>query len=347
MLVCRNRADDRRTKLRDETSFVTGGNIIRDPRIEAALNSNPNIAWEYVDSLGIHNIDEKKSFTNQARIIQQVDRELVTQYQNAWRAGDRFPAITVYEDRPGTYVTVDGNHRYAMYMQEKVATTDAYVVTTENPLERIALTFELNTLNGRPTSEEDRAAQAVSLVNQGFARGVIANRLHVSIKFVEESVHDYTGMERSRRLGVTSPWSKIQAKGVRTRLVSTLPMDKVFALAVTYCGRFNPKVRDLVSILAEVSKLPSEGEQVTYIKNLTTAATKAAEDAKKDTSGRRHHAGPPPNVLFDAHLSYFLSKKVDFTTVFNAMTSEERETEAKKIATVVNRLTDLAEILNA
>lgn len=312
------------------------GNV-QDPRIEASLNANPNLAWEYIHAIGIHQVDEQKSFNNQARIQEPLDKALVVQYQQAVRAGDRFPALTLYEDSPGKYVLVDGNHRYAAYKAEKITTFDAYLVVADDPSERTALTFELNTLNGRPTSDEDRAHQAVTLVHQGFARSAVALRLHVTQKFVDDSVADYQGLERARLVGVGNTYTAIPSKFQRTRLYHGFAMDKAFALAVQFVAKFPMLNKEVTAFIEQVQAYGNETDQLAYIRSRHAGAVKAAEIARKAKKTRRRSGGGAAiHVLFNAHLAYFES--IDEDAMILGMTSEERESLGKRIDTVLPRL---------
>lgn len=309
---------------------------MRSPQVEQALYNHPNLVWEYREEVQLSSIDRKKSHQNQARISEPLIPAIVNAYADAAKNGAEFPAIVCYEDSNDTFVNMDGNHRVEALLKAKRETTDAYVVLTEDPLERILLTYELNTINGIPTSEKDRLNQTVNLYHQGFTVADISKHLNISVKRVHEGISDYNGQVRARGLSVQNSWSKIEARSTRVQLQQALTLDKVFSLAVQYVANFGLTTADTKKLIASVKELSSEVDQLNLIRGAIALAEKERDSHKR---GQPLHL--PVNQL-KIHLAYW--NKTNPVAIIQAMTADERQSVRPQ---VIQAITQLEKVISA
>lgn len=299
---------------------------MRSPLVEKVLEENPDILWEYRESVPLTTVDQKRSFENQARVGSPINDELVQQYTRALKNGDEFPALVGYED--GTsIINIDGNHRYASLIQVKRPTTDYYIVHTNNEIQRTALTFEFNTFNGRPQTDADRSAQAVTLVALGFDIKQVMERMHLSRSQVFDSLAEDAGRTRALHNGVKMAWDKIDARTARVKL-QTIKLDKPFALAIQYVAKYQLPLSRVNELVKTVKALPSEEEQLAVLK----AEISRSEENAKHKRGRLREPAP----AFDAMLSHFL--KIDTKVAINSMTAEERSKTKAKLLLASERI---------
>lgn len=307
---------------------------MRSPLVEKVLTANPEIIWEYRESVPLSTIDAKRSYENQARVGSPLDDELVAQYARAAKSGDEFPAFVVYEDG-NSLVNIDGNHRYAAFSQIKRPTHDAYVVMTNNEIQRTALTFEFNTYNGRPQSDADRAAQVVTLIALGFDHAQVMERMHLSKSRVIDALAEDAGRTRALHNGVKMAWDKIEARGSRVRLQS-LKLDQPFTLAVQFVAKYQLPYSRVADLVKTVKALPSEEEQLQVLKS----AISREEEKSKHKRGRFREPAP----AFDALLSHFL--KVDPKVAINSMTVDEKAKTRAKLLLVAESVDKTLTLIN-
>lgn len=299
---------------------------MRDLLVEQILNSNDEIAWEYRENVPLSQVDEKRSLTNQARVGLPLNESLVQQYARSRKEGSDFPAIVAYEDG-NKLINIDGNHRYASALKAKKMTHDFYIVLTNDPLQRQVLTFELNTYNGVPQSDADRAAQVVTLQRLGLDIPQIMTRMHLARTQVTDALNEHEGRVRAQSLGVKMAWDKIEARTSRVRLQG-LKLDKVFTLAVQYCSRFQLSGARVAEFVRNVRDLPSEDSQLSYIRNEISAA----EEKAKHRKGRFREIVP----AFDAVLSHLM--KIDGEEAVRSMTMEEKLRAKEKLSSAIEQM---------
>lgn len=307
---------------------------MRNLLIEQVLDSNPDIAWEYRESVPLSTVDRKRSLDNQARVGAPIDPELVNQYVRATKQGDEFPALVAYEDGK-SLVNIDGNHRYEAFVLAKKPTHDFYIVLTNNEVQRTALTFEFNTYNGRPQSDATRSAQVVTLKALGFDNTQIAARLHLSKNQVQDSILEDAGRTRALHNGVKMAWDKIESRQSRIRIAS-LPLDKVFALAVQYASKYGLPHYRVSDLVRQVKENTSEETQLQFIRSEIASA----EEKAKHKSGRFREPAP----LFDAVLSHLM--KIDTENVVRSMTNEEKKQAREKLNLVAEKIDKTLSLLD-
>lgn len=323
---------------------------MEDLAVRNLLTNRSDLDFEYKPSVRLDQINVNKSLKNQAR-LEAKDKKLIAQYSAAIQEGAVFPAVVLWEDTDGTYVHIDGIHRHFSYQDAGKTTTDAYIVLTDDPLVRLALTYELNTLNGRPTSEDERAYQAVHLVSTGVSRKDVAHILNVSSRLVEQAMHDYQGTERARRLGVKSAWGNIDKRPTRAKLQAGIADDKVFAESLQYWNRYGKHLRqsDVPAFVAHIKGLGSEEDRLGFIKLEAKRMDAYIEREKKNRSQkattRRGPKDSNPRALLNAHLWYIGG--VHPAPIIKVMLPEEREalTQAVQAAkrTIAEIETELVE----
>jgi len=301
---------------------------MRDPKLESHLN-DLGIPYQYLESVPLSRVNLKRSQENQARIAEKpLDADLVRQYRDAMKAGAKFPAAVVYED--GTeYIGVDGNHRFAAFDAAKVKTVDLYEVLT-TPEDRVLLTYSLNTLNGRPQSEEDRDAHAVTLIHRGLTREVVAHTLNIPVRRVDEAVLLHKTHLRANQLGVKSPWSRIKVKHVRLELSrGEFADDSVFTEVVLLTEKYDLSRDQLRAIRRAIDAAPSEQARLSVLRLERKNLEAAKNAALGKRVGRKNSRG-----MYSAHLEYIIQHGTEnLQEIWRSLTATERaEVRARLVA---------------
>jgi len=153
---------------------------MQDPRIERWL-TNEAVSWEYVPAVAIAEIDIEASKRNQARVNAPIVDDLVERYTLALIDGNEFPAVIGYRNDAGRVVLLDGNQRCAAAIDAERSMLDVYVCSGLDDMQRTALCWSANGLNGDPGSQLDHILLAKTFHQRypGIPRNEVARRFHI------------------------------------------------------------------------------------------------------------------------------------------------------------------------
>lgn len=313
---------------------------MRNPSLESHLNAL-GIVWQYHDSVPLSKFAIDKGQQNQARVNENaIDHELMRQYKDAKKRGDQFPAVVAYDDGE-KYVAVDGNHRLAADNANNAKTVDLYEILAD-PEDRLLLTYTLNTMNGRPQSEDDRDRHAVNLLQRGVEKDVIAATLHIPRRRIDEAVILSDAQIRANRLGRKSAWAKIPNKTTKLEIARGFSDDSVFAKAVHVAAKYELG-RDTARALrhsVEVGK--SEQERL----DILTSEERALEKAKKAAEGRRVNDRKNPRAMANAHMEYIIQHlQNNISEIWMNLTLEEKNEIRERIRLSMKTLRTVEEIV--
>lgn len=183
---------------------------------------------EFVEQFPLNEIDMQHSLKNQARLVEPIQEELVTQYAADMGNGDEFPPIVLWKNRDA-HIIVSGIHRTLAALSAQV-NLDAFVLTTDDRRAVSVLTYEANSTHGRATTENERVQQALFLVDGGLSQSEAARLLHVSQKMISRYVQIRRGRERLKAVGFRRPDRLTDSSVFR---LESLRSDEVLKLAAT------------------------------------------------------------------------------------------------------------------
>jgi len=310
---------------------------MRNPMIESHLNEL-GIEWQYHESVSTARINYKKSLENQARIEEALNVELVRQYRDSMKSGSKFPAAVVYQDGPD-YIGIDGNHRFEGFAQAKIKTIDLYEVKA-TPEDRMLLTYSLNTLNGRPQSEDDRDAHAVTLIHRGLKREVVSQTLNIPMRRVDEAIAIDKAHLRANQLGMKTPWSKIASKHARLELARgpEFQDDSVLTEMILLTAKYRLGRKEIRAIRDKVGLASSESARLSVLqderKTLETAAAVAAGGNAKRL-GNKNERG-----MMNAHAEYIIKHNTEgLKHIFPGLTVNEISELRARFVAVLEEVT--------
>lgn len=240
---------------------------MRNPVYEQALNSQ-KVPWEYLERLELAAIDRTRSLTNQARLEQAVDTDLVAQYRKRYGAGDQFPPLVVYRTNRGRYVLLDGNHRFTACLPitdwKGIKFHDAYLVDSKDEivLNRIAWGFN-NHVNGRRLTYEESLQHAVTFVRKyAWTCQAAATEFSVPHKAVMKLAHIEECKDKLNQQNV----KRLPSDNVVDRLSTLVNLgDDVFAAAATTAANTGATAPDIDALLKKVKRAKTHAEKLATI----------------------------------------------------------------------------------
>lgn len=313
---------------------------MRNPSLENHLNAL-GIVWQYHDSVPLTKFSIEKGQKNQARVNENpIDSDLMRQYKDAKKRGDQFPAVVAYDDGE-RYVAVDGNHRLAADAALNTRTVDMYEVLAD-PEDRLLLTYTLNTMNGRPQSEDDRDQHAVNLLHRGVDKDVIAATLRIPRRRIDEAVILSDAGIRANRLGRKSAWSKIPTKTAKMELARGFSDDSVFAKAVYVAAKYQLGRDTARALRHSVDVGKSEQERL----DILTNEERSLEKAKKAAEGRRVNDSKNPRAMANAHMEYIIKHlQSNVSEIWMNLTIEEKNEIRERVRLSMKTLRTVEDII--
>lgn len=204
----------------------------RRPDIEDDLTNKYNVDYLYMSDIDTDEFDIDKSLANQAR-FEPLDPKTVELYKAGVERGDHFPAVLAYRPGRATHpklVIIDGNHRLAAHHEAK-RPINVYEVDRLTKAQTIVLmTYTFNTKHGRPTSEDERVAQALYLIDNGSSHENAAAVLGIPMRVLKRAVYGAQSDRRAAENDVDLREWEALPKSVRGR-VFNVSTDEGFAAA--------------------------------------------------------------------------------------------------------------------
>lgn len=307
----------------------------RRPEIERLLDDYL-VKWEFVEALPLADIDEKRSFANQARVDQPIQSDLVETYVEAKKNGDVFPAIVVHRDGR-KLVNVDGNHRYAADKKVGNTTVPAYVIEAKAETVRILMTL-LNVIHGRALSDQEKLWHAFFLIDSGTPQEKAARVLHLPLTRLRSAWALETANRRSRDVGLNrKAWSELN-QSTRVRL-SSLSTDAAFRDLFDLTVKATLKGDEVSRMVTELNRIRSEEEQLKFI----AAEAAAIRDRVQASAGGKIKRQQSPKHALRMHLAAVSNIKMD--TIPGLVNDEEGAQIAEICLAAADALTRLADNL--
>lgn len=238
------------------TTDTTAGDALRDPTIEAWLDEN-HVTWTFDPELDLNRIDGPASVSNQAR-LEPIDPEVVDRYAAAIAAGDQMPPLLIHERprtrKPAQLVILGGNHRNAALAANKRTSHPAYLVRCE-PEAATLLMYEDNRRHGLAPSDEERIAQAVHLMDQGYSMEAAAKAVGIGAGKVQRAKGAVTADRRAAAAGIDG-FTHLP-KTARWRLGS-VRSDPAFVEAAKLAVASRMQVNDVYDLVTKVNETRSD-----------------------------------------------------------------------------------------
>lgn len=235
---------------------------LEDPRLTKVLNDH-GAAYK-AEHIKIAQIDKEKSLHNQARIGEVLNDETVLMYGCAMEGGAVFPPIIVYPDgnKPVKYIVIDGNHRVGAAEASDKDTIDALIVTNGSPTMIQTLTYELNTLNGLPTTMKERIQQALHMVSTGATMREAARALSIPENRLQNAVHQQEADMRLYKIRRSAPGEL--APSTR-RTLGRIRSDRVLARALELVTQARMSQPETEALVVAVNKERNEDDQLVAV----------------------------------------------------------------------------------
>lgn len=312
-------------------------NHSRRPEIERLFNEYL-VEWEFDPSFQLSDIDEKRSFANQARVDQPIQPDLVETYVEAKKNGDVFPAIVIHKDG-NRYVNVDGNHRYAADSKLGVTTIPVYKIKAKPETIRVLMTL-LNVIHGRALSEKEKLWHAFFLIDSGTPHERAAKVLHLPLSRLRTAWSLEQANRRAREVGLAKKaWGELP-QTYRRRLAQ-ISTDAAFKEMFDLTCKASLNTEELSRMVAEVNKLRDQQAQVDLIKT----EGEAIRDRIQSSAGGTIKREQSPKHALRMHLAAVA--KINFDTIPGLVTDEEGSQIAEICIAAADALNRLADRLTA
>jgi hypothetical protein len=237
------------------------GSLARNPQIEQFLIER-RVTFDLIERVSIANIDVESSLHNQARLGNPLNDENVRKIREAIRKGTKTPPILAKRKANGQYLVLDGNHRVAAHQAEELP-IDLYECSGRDETLTLIM-YEANTLHGLPTSEVDRTAAAMFLVDQGFGIKESADRMLVPVAAVRREVAKIESDRRAAKVQIDPRvWGKL-SDSVRAKLPQ-LRTDETFLAATQLVVDSGMKSDAVTKLVTEINRETSVAGQLDII----------------------------------------------------------------------------------
>jgi predicted transcriptional regulator len=213
-----------------------------------------------VEKFDLAEIDMQHSLKNQARLVEPISEDLVTQYAADMTHGDEFPPIVVWRNKD-TYIVVSGIHRTLAAMAAQTSLS-AFVLTDTDQRAISVLTYEANATHGRSTTTAERIQQALFLVDGGLTQSEAGRLLHVSQKMISRYVQIRRGRDRLKLAGFRRP-DRLADSSVQR--LESLRSDEVLLKAANLCRDASLGTEKVGSLVTELMKERTDAGQLTLI----------------------------------------------------------------------------------
>lgn len=239
------------------------------------------LLYEYADSVNISDIDIKQSKVNQARIMEQVNEDIVSFYTASLQAGDIFPPIILVKiDGKYKFICADGNHRISSALKAGMNQWihGAYIVESCTDEQRRLLAYSVNLNHGLPASKNDRILHAMWLTEQyGTTIKDASEQMRVNKSAVQEAI-------RYKKAYARATLNGCEPKGINKSAllkINIIQDDKIYSELVSFFKK-NPKLDKVQDVVNIVDNIISEG---TYIKQINAINELKDKFKKKGTVG--------------------------------------------------------------
>lgn len=318
------------------TSLFEGG----DAKIEEYLDGR-GITYEFLPNVAPSQFDSEKSLRNQARFIA-VDEARVEAYAESMKNGDKFPPVIAY-GKHDALVVADGNHRLQAAIKANKS-LGVYLLGKDTPGQTVTLVMhEANAKHGLPTSEEERVAAALYLMDQGANVSTAAAALSLPRRILNAASAKRTMDQRFHDNGIAPLTVEKLGEGVKRRL-STITTDEGFVLAVGLCLKAHLSSAETNELVNDVNESRSASKQVDVVHRWTEEMSE-----RIGGSGGGAFTRPPrgPKARVNQALGTVLNLDENLDEIIQSWQEPEREEAAKRMRAAARRLNEMAKALQA
>jgi hypothetical protein len=305
-------------------------------KIEGYLESK-RVKYTFA-TIPMDQFDVDKSLRNQAR-FNPINPTTVENYTAAMGRGEVFPPV-VARKSGARYVIIDGNHRLQAFIQNSLDVPTLIVEASAETM--IVMTYEMNTKHGLPTTEEERLAQAVWLINEGASQRAAAQVVGVSEPAVKTAWDRHRVEARAHDNGLdTSPEWKALNSSSRSRL-GNLFSDEAFKEAVIFAVQGGLTTVEIQEFVTEVNKFKSVAKQLQTIEAWKERMTDRIQSTGGGVMVKRRARGPKSTW----RLIIGTVEKLDIDSLPELFDETEREEARERCIQAADRLLAIAERLN-
>lgn len=231
--------------------------MARNDLYDSALERQ-GLTYEYYDNLPLSDIDEVASMSNQVRLEEPINQELVDQYAESITELCQFPPLVVHRSpiRKNKYIIDDGNHRFKAMKKVGKTHVDVYILHTEDRmiLDRVRGTFN-NMVNGLRLSPEESLHHAADYCRRYEVSAVQVCKLFTGIKHqtLTNYIRVQEGREKLAQMGI-----KPQPTVTDAHVMNTVPLIKVdenlFGRTIKAIGHTGATVADTQDLVRSINK---------------------------------------------------------------------------------------------
>ena len=266
-------------------------------RRRSAKESNRNASYEeefaflgipyrYVATVGLEDIERHPD--SQAR-IRESGLPVVQQYARKMKEGQIYPPVTLWQDGSDGYFLVDGNTRVAAKRRNGTGTTDAYILELNDKDQAVAISANLNTLNGAQLNRDELQRAMMAMTRLGLTNKTIARKLGIPAAQVTRAL---AAEEFDKRAAVQWPVPeevKDQLPRTMKARINTVADDAVFAELSNLVVDADLTSKDLTPLLSGISSAGSEADR---IKVIADERQNRAADIARVATGRTVKGSP-------------------------------------------------------
>lgn len=330
---------------------TTRRNQNTDEKTERWL-SDKGVQWQYFEEFDLSLVDLERSLKNQARISAPLNSAQVETYTEAMKRGEGFPPIVLWESplKPGTFITVDGNHRVTSGIAAGV-NLSAYVLPRSTQAELVRqLTYEANTRHGLGTTKAERQQHALWIIeNTERSMQDVAAELNLPYKELQRYILGVRTENRIRNLRIPEFIWRELAPSLRNRL-NTLVDDDVFRAAIETAGKMRLNAEETGEFLRDIKTGHTSREMLTIIEEYAKERrSRLVEVATGDVGAERRMRNPnvgPRRSLFTATLFVNKVHGEQLAEMLDSMTPEEAVQLATQIRAVGPKLEEIIAALD-
>lgn len=320
----------------------------RRPDVEAALKDKYKVQFVYHEDVSTEDFDVDRSLANQAR-FEALNADTVNTYAEGVERNDPFPAVIAY--RPGKaanqkLVIIDGNHRLGAHMQAHKP-INVYEVDRSTKTNIVAImTYSFNTTHGRPTSEPERIASALYLIDSGATQEVAAAELNLQLKVVKKAFNDRKADQRALDASVDMrKWESLN-RVTRNRLLQ-VSTDEGFAAMTDLTHAAALGSDEVFDIVSQLNQSRSGTKQKAIVRGLGEELRGRIQDAGAGvTSSKGHRNSMTAKGRVGLMLGQILSLPDDIDGLANSYAPAERPEAAQRVLDASQKLEKLAHQLD-
>lgn len=300
------------------------------------------VKWTFHPEVDTKEIDIDGGLKNQAR-FKPLHEDTAKLYQELAEGGANFPGALMHRPGRGTrpkLKAVDGNHRIVAYSRAGLK-IPVYEISKDTSLKTIALLTHLfNGGHGERTTDDERVAAAMYLIDNGGKIEESAREMSAPIGKVRKAVAAQKARARADDVGLDPTVWDALTPYVQAR-VNTVTTDEGFeALAkLARDARFtSEEAEEQVQLLNTSRSGRKQRELVRHLGDEVFRERIQDGGAGVMTERGQRGQGPKPRARLAMLLGQITAMSDDFTTLAKAYSPEEKPVQARKLIEAAEKL---------